>query len=94
MDLTGCIALIVDDGIATGSTARAACQVARRLGAVWVVLAVPVAPRNTVANFEDADEVICLATPSDFVAVGYHYRDFSPTSEDEVIVLLDAAATR
>lgn len=94
VDLTGRIALIVDDGLATGSTARAACQVARRLGAVRVVLAVPVAPANTVKHFEDADEVICLATPSDFVAVGYHYRDFSPTSEDEVIVLLDAAATR
>ena len=94
IDLTGRVAVIVDDGIATGSTARAACQVARRMGAARVILAVPVAPRATVEEFADADEVICVATPSNFLAVGYHYRDFSPTSEEEVIVLLDAAARR
>ncbi len=94
IDATDCVVVIVDDGIATGSTAQAACQVARRLGAARVVLAVPVGPLDTVDHFADADEVICIATPSNFLAVGYHYRDFSPTSEDEVIVLLDAAARR
>ena len=94
IDLTGRVAVIVDDGIATGSTARAACQVARRLGAAKVILAVPVAPCDAVEQFADADEVICVARPSNFLAVGYHYRDFSPTSEEEVIVLLDAAARR
>lgn len=94
IDLTGRVAVIVDDGIATGSTARAACRVARRLGAARVVLAVPVASRDTIDYFADADEVICVAAPPNFRAVGYHYRDFSPTSEDEVIALLDAAAER
>ncbi len=94
IDLDGRIALVVDDGIATGSTARAACQVARRLGAARVVLAVPVGARDTVDHFSDADEVVCLNAPTNFIAVGYHYRDFSPTSEAEVIALLDAAAKR
>ncbi|HAM26323.1 MAG TPA: phosphoribosyl transferase [Microbacteriaceae bacterium] len=94
IDLTRRTAVIVDDGIATGSTARAACQVARQLGATRVILAVPVGPLDTVQNFTDADEVICLATPPQFFAVGYHYRDFTPTSDEEVIVLLDAAARR
>ena len=94
IDLTGGVVVIVDDGIATGSTARAACQVARRLGAVRVVLAVPVGPRDTVEHFADADEVICVATPSNFFPVGSYYRDFSPTSEEEVMMLLDAAPRR
>jgi putative phosphoribosyl transferase len=94
IDLTGRTAVIVDDGIATGSTAKAACQVARQLGAGRVILAVPVGPRDTVEQFTEADEVVCLSMPTQFLAVGYHYRDFSPTSEEEVIVLLDAAAHR
>lgn len=93
-DLTGRIAIIVDDGIATGSTARVACRVARTLGAARVILAVPVAPAETLANLTEPDEVICLATPRQFTAVGYHYRDFSPTEDDEVVQLLDLAAKR
>ena len=93
-DLTGRIAVIVDDGIATGSTARVACRVARQLGAARVVLAVPVAPADTLGNLTEPDEVVCLATPHQFSAVGYHYRDFSPTEDDEVVKLLDAAAKR
>lgn len=93
-DLTGRIAVIVDDGIATGSTARVACRIARKLGAARVILAVPVAPADTLARLVEPDEVICLATPRQFSAVGYHYRDFSPTEDDEVIQLLDAAARR
>jgi putative phosphoribosyl transferase len=93
-DLTGRIAVIVDDGIATGSTARVACRIARRLGAARVVLAVPVAPADTLRTLTEPDEVVCLATPRHFAAVGYHYRDFSPTEDDEVVQLLDAAARR
>ena len=93
-DLRGRIAVIVDDGIATGSTARVACRIARELGAAKVILAVPVAPADTLADLTEPDEVICLATPHRFTAVGYHYRDFSPTGDDEVVLLLDAAAKR
>ena len=93
-DLTGRIAVIVDDGIATGSTARVACRVARKQGAARVILAVPVAPAETLANLTEPDEVVCLATPRQFTAVGYHYRDFSPTDDDEVLRLLDLAAKR
>jgi putative phosphoribosyl transferase len=93
-DLTGRIAVIVDDGIATGSTTRVACRVARQLGAARVILAVPVAPADTLGSLTEPDEVVCLATPHQFSAVGYHYRDFSPTEDDEVVKLLDAADKR
>jgi len=94
VDLAGRIAVIVDDGIATGSTARVACEVARHLGAVRVVVAVPVAPVEATRGLPGADEVVCISAPPEFMAVGYHYRDFSPTSDEEVIVLLDIAARR
>jgi putative phosphoribosyl transferase len=94
IDLTGRIAIVVDDGIATGSTARVACRIARMLGAAKVVLAVPVGPPETLRHFPEADEVVAVAEPGDFRAVGYHYDDFSPTSDDEVVVLLDRAARR
>jgi putative phosphoribosyl transferase len=93
-DLTGRIAVIVDDGIATGSTARVACRVARKMGAARVIMAVPVAPAETLTSLTEPDEVVCLATPPKFTAVGYHYRDFSPTEDEEVVLLLDAAAKR
>jgi putative phosphoribosyl transferase len=89
----GRVAVIIDDGIATGSTARAACQIARALGAAKVVLAVPVAPqgwRNRIG--EDADELITVATPPGFMAIGQFYDDFSQTSDDEVIGCLANAA--
>ncbi len=94
VDLGGRVAIVVDDGLATGSTARVACQVARQLGAARVVLAVPVAPSRTLQESLSADEVVCLSAVSRFVAVGYHYLDFSPTTDEEVIVLLDAASRR
>ena len=93
-DLTGRIAVIVDDGIATGSTARVACRVARKMGAARVIMAIPVAPAETLTSLTEPDEVVCLATPPKFTAVGYHYRDFSPTEDEEVVLLLDAAAKR
>ena len=92
--VTGRVAVVVDDGIATGSTARAACEVARQLGAARVVLAVPVGPERTVRDFPAADEVVCVSASPRLIAVGYHYLDFSPTTDEEVIVLLDAASRR
>ena len=94
IDLTGRTALVVDDGVATGSTARVACRIARRLGALRVVLAVPVAPQEAIGRITEADEVVCLATPPSFTAVGHHYRDFAATQDDEVVALLDAARRR
>jgi putative phosphoribosyl transferase len=94
VELTGKVAVIVDDGLATGSTARAACHVARQLGAGRIILAVPVAPAEALTSMPEADQVIAAATPEPFMAVGYHYRDFRPTSDDEVVVALDAAARR
>ena len=92
ISLTGRIALIVDDGIATGATAKAACQVARAHGASKVVLAVPIGPDDIVARFAGyADEVVCLETPAYFFAVGQGYRNFTQTSDDEVVALLDRA---
>ncbi len=91
--VAGRTVIVVDDGIATGSTARAACQVARAQGAARVVLAVPVAPPDTVAHLrEDVDELVCLDTPDDFFAVGQWYRDFRQTTDDEVVACLDDAA--
>jgi putative phosphoribosyl transferase len=91
--LVGRSAVVVDDGIATGSTARAACQVARAHGAARVILAVPVAPRASLASLaEVADELVCLATPEQFFAVGQFYWNFSQTSDEEVVELLERAA--
>jgi putative phosphoribosyl transferase len=93
--LAGRIAVIVDDGIATGSTARAACQVARAMGAARVLLAVPVAPPGADVGMRgDADEVICLAMPGRFLAIGEWYEDFAQTSDEEVVALLRAARAR
>jgi uncharacterized protein (TIGR00369 family) len=90
--LEGRTAILVDDGVATGSTARAACQVARAQGAAKVVLAVPVAPPSVTATLaDDADEVICLETPERFLAIGEWYEDFSQTRDEEVVSLLRAA---
>ncbi len=92
--VSGRVAVVVDDGIATGSTARVACEVARQLGAARVVLAVPVGPSRTLRDFPAADEVVCVSAVSRFLAVGYHYLDFSPTSDEQVVVLLDVASRR
>ncbi|HVC14690.1 MAG TPA: phosphoribosyltransferase family protein [Acidimicrobiales bacterium] len=90
--LAGHTALVIDDGIATGSTARTACQVARAQGAARVVLAVPVAPPGWEARIgPDADEFVCLATPEMFFAIGQFYEDFSQTTDDEVVDCLERA---
>lgn len=93
-DLAGRTAIVVDDGIATGSTARVACQVARHLGAAKVILAVPVAPADAMGTLSEPDQVYSLISARNFQAVGYYYRDFSPTTDEEVVQLLDAAALR
>jgi len=78
--------VIVDDGLATGSTARAACQVARYEGAARVVLAVPVAPSGWTARMGGAaEEYVCLAAPERMLAVGNWYQDFSATQDEEVV---------
>lgn len=94
LDLSGRIALVVDDGLATGASASVACQVARHLGAARVVLAIPVAPREALTGFRGADEIVCIDSPSPFWAVGQHYADFSPTSDAEVVDLLQRGRRR
>lgn len=90
--LVGRIAVVVDDGIATGSTARAACRAARAKGAARVVLAVPVAPPSAAGALRgDADEVVCVESPEHLWAVGQWYRDFTQTTDAEVIDLLRRA---
>ncbi|MCC5954168.1 MAG: phosphoribosyltransferase [Acidimicrobiia bacterium] len=85
----GRTAVVVDDGVATGATARAACQVARARHAGRVVLAVPVAPPDVVAAFADvADEVVTVAQPEPFHAIGLFYDDFTQTTDEEVVALL------
>ncbi|MYQ40308.1 Predicted phosphoribosyltransferase [Streptomyces sp. LamerLS-316] len=92
LPLEGRAVVVVDDGVATGATARAACQVVRAQGASHVVLAVPVASPDVAAGLrEDVDEVVCLSTPQLFSAVGEWYRDFSQTSDEEVVSLLARA---
>ncbi len=90
-DLSGRTAVIVDDGLATGATARVACRAARQLGAERVVLAVPVAAADTVARLRsegEVDEVVALSTPRDFGAVGRHYADFTAVEDDDVVEIL------
>jgi putative phosphoribosyl transferase len=89
----GRTAIIVDDGIATGSTVRAACEVARERGAARIVLAAPVAPAGTTARQLAADELVCCAMPWRFAAVGHYYRDFTPTTDTEVAALLGLTPT-
>jgi putative phosphoribosyl transferase len=91
-DLREKVAVIVDDGVATGGTAMAALRWARAQGASRVILAVPVAPAEAVANLaKEADEVVCLATPEPFYAVGQWYARFPQTSDQEVIRQLEEA---
>ncbi len=88
-DLRGKTAILIDDGLATGATMRAAATAVRSKGARRTVVAVPVASEATCMEFEDeVDDVICAATPARFFAVGQWYEDFRPTSDQEVRELL------
>jgi predicted phosphoribosyltransferase len=89
LDVGGKIVILVDDGLATGSTMRAAVVALRRLGPARVVVAVPVGAAETCAEFEhEADEAICAVEPEPFFGVGMWYEDFSQTTDDEVRELL------
>jgi putative phosphoribosyl transferase len=87
------IAILVDDGLATGATMRAAVKALRQRGAAKIVVAVPVGPPDTCHEIEEqADETICLSTPEFFQAVGQYYDDFSQTTDEDVRKLLGSAA--
>jgi putative phosphoribosyl transferase len=93
LPLAGRTAVVVDDGIATGATVHAALKALRRRRPASVVLAVPVASREAVAALSaDVDELVCLAQPALFRAVGEHYADFDQVSDDEVEQLMRMAA--
>ncbi|MFF4172260.1 phosphoribosyltransferase family protein [Streptomyces sp. NPDC001744] len=92
--LDGRTVLVVDDGLATGATAVAACRVVRARGAARIVLAVPVAPAGWTARFAgEADETVCVHAPEGFRAVGQFYRDFPQTPDAEVLACLDRSRT-
>ena len=91
VDPAGRDAVVVDDGIATGATARAALHALRRRGAARLVLATPVAPMDTLEALRgEADEIVCLFVPAPFFGIGAFYRDFHQLTDDEVIGLLAA----
>ncbi len=92
-DVRGRVAIVTDDGVATGGTAAAALRWARSRGAARVILAVPVAPVASLVRLHaEADEVVVLETPHPFYAVGEWYRDFDQTSDAEVVALLARSA--
>jgi putative phosphoribosyl transferase len=94
VDVRGKVAIVVDDGVATGGTAIAALRWARGAGAERVVLAVPVAPGRSLGRLRDeADEVVVLSAPDPFSAVGEWYRSFRQTSDREVVDALTRSAT-
>lgn len=95
LDISGRVVIIVDDGIATGSTVTAAVMVARDLGAAYVILAIPVAPREAIPQLERiADEVIVVETPHPFHAISEGYRDLSQIGDSEVFAILRRGRSR
>src|SRR5438270_5810895 len=92
-ELVGRTVILIDDGLATGATMRAAVKALRQRGAAKIVVAVPVGPPETCKEFEnEADEVVCATAPEHFHAVGQYYEDFSQTTDEEVRELLARAA--
>jgi predicted phosphoribosyltransferase len=92
-EVAGRTVILVDDGLATGSTMRAAVEALREEGAARVIVAVPIAPPETCDAFRDiVDDIVCARTPEPFYAVGLWYQDFSQTTDDEVRELLERAA--
>lgn len=93
IDVKGATALVVDDGVATGATMRAALRATRRRSPAKLVLSVPVAPPEAIEGLRaEVDEVVCLETPEAFFAIGQFYGDFQQVSDEEVIALLKRAA--
>ena len=94
-EVAGKTTILVDDGLATGSTMRAAISALKKQGPARIVVAVPVAATETCAQLGvEVNEVVCPYTPDQFYSVGLWYRDFSPTTDDRVRELLEAAKTR
>ena len=94
IDVRGKTVILVDDGLATGSSMRVAVLALKQKGPAQVVVAVPVAPADTCAELQSvADKVVCAVTPQPFLGVGQWYEDFSQTSDEEVRELLRRAAT-
>ena len=95
VDVRGCTVIVIDDGLATGATMRAAVMALRREGPRRIVVAVPVAAPETCRSFREgadaADDVVCLRTPEPFQAVGLWYHDFDQVTDDEVRALLNSA---
>src|SRR5438876_8348534 len=92
-DVQGRIVILVDDGLATGSTMRAAVQALRQQQPARIIVAVPVGAAETCSEFQnEADETVCAQTPEPFYAVGLWYSDFSQTTDEEVHELLEQAA--
>jgi len=90
LDVRGLVAILVDDGLATGATMRAAVSALRDRGAGAIVVAVPIAPPETCeALRHEVDEVVCARTPDPFTAVGIWYRDFTPVGDEQVRELLN-----
>ena len=88
--LAGATDIVVDDGIATGSTVRAALRAVRKSGAAKIVLAVPVAPEDTLDELRgEVDEIVSLGSPSPFIAVGAHYAEFAQLTDADVVALLE-----
>jgi putative phosphoribosyl transferase len=92
LDIAGRTVIVVDDGIATGATMRVALRAARRRSPAHLVLAVPVAPPDTLADLgQEADEAVCVETPDMLGAIGFYYRDFHQMSDAEVTQMLARA---
>jgi putative phosphoribosyl transferase len=92
-EVRGRTVILIDDGLATGATMRAAAAALRQQQPARLIIAVPIAAPSTCEELRDeADEIICAVTPEPFYAVGYWYEDFSPTSDEEVRDLLQRAA--
>ena len=90
MPLAGRTVIVVDDGIATGSTVRTALRAVGRAGAGKIILAVPVAPEDALKELrKEVGEIICLSTPRPFLAVGAHYAEFGQLADADVISLLE-----
>jgi putative phosphoribosyl transferase len=91
-ELDGRTVVVIDDGIATGATMRAALAALRQAKPARLVLAVPVAPPDTIELLRrEVDEIVCLASPANFTAVGRFYRNFEQTRDEEVVALLEHA---
>ena len=92
LGVVGKTVVVVDDGIATGTTVRAALQAPRRMRPTKVVLAVPVAPADTISELSPlVDDLVCLSQPAHFRSVGTHYAEFHQVDDEEVVALLDAS---